>query len=61
MVLIIKNYPRVDITVDVLNYLCDWSALPELMICLTVVLIKQNEDVLEGVNKLDYLLKVSCF
>ena len=35
--------------------------LPQLFLCLNVVLFKSTDDVIQGVNKLDYLLKVSCF
>lgn len=35
--------------------------LPSFMICYTIIIIKPDDDVLQGVNKLDYLLKVSIF
>jgi len=35
--------------------------IPNLLLALIVIKYKRSEDILEGINKLDYLLKVSVF
>jgi len=32
-----------------------------LMLCAVIIFVKKRRDVLEGISKLDYLLKVSIF
>ena len=31
------------------------------MLCITLIVFKSSKDVLQGISKLDYLIKVSCF
>ena len=35
--------------------------LPSLLIALVIIRFKSSQDILQGVSKLDYLLKVSVF
>ena len=36
-------------------------SLNNILLCLVIVLLKSSQDILQGVNKLDYFLKVSIF
>eukprot|EP00356_Strombidium_inclinatum_P015880 CAMPEP_0170509642 /NCGR_PEP_ID=MMETSP0208-20121228/65329_1 /TAXON_ID=197538 /ORGANISM="Strombidium inclinatum, Strain S3" /LENGTH=248 /DNA_ID=CAMNT_0010793023 /DNA_START=242 /DNA_END=985 /DNA_ORIENTATION=- len=35
--------------------------LPALCICYTIIVLKSSQDILQGISKLDYLMKVSVF
>ena len=46
------------ITDDVLRKI---FCIPDILLCFSIILIKSSTDCLQGISKLDYLIKVSVF
>jgi hypothetical protein len=45
----------------VLNVICTYLEFENLCLVLSIVYFKSTKDILQGINKLDYLLKISVF
>ena len=43
------------------NFFINWAHFDVLLLGYAIIILKSPQDILQGVNKLDYLLKVSVF
>lgn len=51
----------IQILKEIAVFLVNMLGIPSLLICYVIVKVKKSQDILQGVSKLDYLLKVSVF